>query len=147
MPNYCLNQLIVEAPSPELVAYLKENGLSFGKISPCEETLDAQQEAWGTKWDLSEEEQKEVADSLIKNFEAHFDTAWSPPEQAILALSKIFPNDEFRLLFVEFGDVFCGQTDFSNGEMLESVFIDESGEEFNKFIEEEMGIEPFDEEE
>ena len=143
MPNYCVNKLTVEYMSDELKTYLQENGLSFNKIKPCEETCNAQVSAWGTKWDLDEQDQREVADSLIESGIAEFDTAWSPPTVVLKELSRMFPNDEFRLVYVESGMVFCGETDFNGGEECENVFIDGPGEDYDTFIEEEMGWEPF----
>ena len=43
--------------------------------------------AWGTRWDLDENEQRQVAGELRENGYAFFNTAWSPPMQAIEALS------------------------------------------------------------
>ena len=61
---------------------------------------------WGTKWDIavSDDEQypetelvTDTEDTLIYRF----NTAWSPPIQAIEKLSQMFPNIEFDLEFEE----------------------------------------------
>ena len=138
MPNWTNNKLTIEDCSPELAAYLQENGLSFDKIKPTPpEMLNDESgswygwrvENWGTKWDLSEQEQRDVADMLLSedaDFTACFDTAWSPPCQAIAALSAMFPNDRFVLHYLELGMLFAGTANISNGESIEDdIFEDE----------------------
>jgi hypothetical protein len=124
MPNWCDNKLSIENPSAELIEYLKKEGFSFEKMAPPNRpesdengfaTVDAQAAAWGTKWDLDESDQKEVADSLIENGVATFDTAWSPPTEAIMALSSLFPEDSFTLAFFESGCWFWGVEFFEDG--------------------------------
>ena len=138
MPNWCNCQLTIEDCSPELAAYLQENGLSFDKIKPTPPEMLNDEDGswygwrvdnWGTKWDLSEQEQRDVADMLISedaDFTAYFDTAWSPPCQAIAALSAMFPSDKFVLHYLELGMFFAGTAHISNGESIEDdIFEDE----------------------
>lgn len=134
MPNWAECRLTIEDCSPELAAYLQENGLSFDKIKPTppEKLTDEKGswyqwrvDNWGTKWDLSEEDQRDVADMLLygkvnsdtedADFTAHFDTAWEPPCQAIAALSAMFPNDNFVLSYLELGMMFGGTAHISDG--------------------------------
>lgn len=127
MPNFCENRLTIEDCSPELAAYLQKNGLSFDKIKPTppEKLTDEKGswyqwrvDNWGTKWDLLEEDQREVADMLLSEdtgFTASFDTAWEPPCQAIAALSTMFPNDNFVLSYLELGMMFGGTAHISDG--------------------------------
>lgn len=110
MPNWCSNKLTIEDCSPELEQYLETEGLSFEKIDP--------NGTWGTKWDLSEAEQKQAADCLLSeecDFTAYFETAWSPPIQAIATLSKRFPNDSFVLDYCELGCGFAGTSLIQQG--------------------------------
>ena len=89
MPNWCQNKLSVFNPTPELIDYLSKEGFSFEKIVPPNRpesdesgfpTCSAQVDAWGTKWDLNEQESEEVAYQLAK-----------------------FPESEFHLAFYESG--------------------------------------------
>lgn len=144
MPNWCNNKLEIEDCSPELAAYLQENGLSFDKIKPTPpEMLDDEQGSWygwrvanwGTKWDLSEQEQRETADWLLSDsadFTACFDTAWDSPRYAIAALSAMFPNDRFVLHYLELGMFFAGTAYISNGEIDEG-YIPEDEESIRAF--------------
>jgi hypothetical protein len=124
MPNWCNNQLTVADATPELRAYLKDHGFSFGKINPASEPevgsksariLELQIAAWGTKWDLDEGEQRSVADDLLDAGIAFFDTAWSPPIAALDALSGKFPDDSFGLTYCELGNHFAGTATFKGG--------------------------------
>lgn len=142
MPNWNENKLSIMDCSPELESYLKENGLSFEKIKPTPPELlegngwyDWRLENWGTKWDLSEEEQREVADQLISeiaDFQAIFMTAGSPPLQAIAALSEIFPHDQFALDYFESGCWFAGTAIISQGEIDDNQVDDADVAEFAK---------------
>ena len=142
MPNWCESILSIADCSPELESYLKENGLSFENIKPTPpELLESGEwygwrlENWGTKWDLSEEEQRNVADQLLSedcDFQAQFDTAWSPPLQAIAALSEMFPNDQFSLDYFESGCWFAGTAIISKGEIDDAGFDDADVLEFAK---------------
>jgi hypothetical protein len=144
MPNWCENILTIEDCSPELASYLKENGFSFEKIKPTPPELlegsgwyDWRVSNWGTKWDLDEPEQKDVAahlDLLMSSgsrLSVAFMTAWAAPCQAIAALSKKFPNDEFVLRYVEFGMGFAGTAYISNGMSHEEDTDD--NDEINQF--------------
>jgi hypothetical protein len=123
---------------------LNENGLSFEKIKPTPSELldshgwyDWRVENWGTKWDLDEQEQKDVAAHLALlmgskcELSVAFMTAWAPPCQAIAALSAMFPNDKFVLRYVEFGMGFAGTARISNGESIEEDTDD--NDEINQF--------------
>ena len=137
MPNWCNNKLIIEDCSPELAAYLQENGLSFDKIKPtppemledeCSSWYPWRVQNWGAKWDLSEQEQRNAADMLLSEdagFTACFDTAWSPPCRAIAALSAMFPSDSFILHYLELGMMLAGTAHISDGEIIEDDIQDE----------------------
>ena len=143
MPNWNENRLSIMDCSPELESYLKENGLSFNKIKPTPppEMLESngwydwRLQNWGTKWDLSEQEQREVADQLISehcDFQAIFMSAWSPPLQAIAALSEMFPNDQFTLDYFESGCWFAGTAIISEGQIDDNQVDDADVAEFAK---------------
>jgi hypothetical protein len=124
MPNWCQNQLTVRDATPELRAYLEHNGFSFARMVPLPPLADpgddsaavAQQvAAWGTKWDLDEDEGQMVADALLSDGVAFFDTAWSPPIEALEALSRSHPQDTFALCYCEPGMMFAGNATFQEG--------------------------------
>jgi hypothetical protein len=151
MPNWCNNKLRVEDCSPELAEYLKTEGLSFEKIKPTPPEMMNDEKGswygwrvneWGTKWDIDEKEQREVADMLLSesaDFTAEFDTAWSPPLQAIAELSEQFPNDKFVLHYLELGCMFAGVAHIANGLTSDSE-INQTSEDIYRFAEEEFGL-------
>ena len=123
MPNWCNNQLTVTRATPELRAYLKDHGFSFGKIHPVAEPTGCPPsgitqlliDAWGTKWDLDEADQQRVARELLDVGTAYFDTACSPPIAALEKLSAMFPDDLFSLTYCELGNHFAGTANFEDG--------------------------------
>jgi hypothetical protein len=149
MPNWCENKISIDRLTPALETFLKEDGgFSFERMSKPNrpesdesgwETVSAQNEAWGTKWDLDENNAKEVADSLIENNAASFDTAWSPPIEAITALSNMFPDVNFSLTYHEPGVGFYGVADFIDGGCFDEYSDVESREEYVKFLMDELG--------
>jgi len=143
MPNWNCNTLKVSDASSELIEYLKAEGLSFAKIAPVRhhdgaDLCTLQAVAWGTKWDLTEEESREVADQLIDVGIASFDTAWSPPIYAIKALSARFPDDDFTLSYYECGCGFWGIANFSAGNV-DDKYEEGTLEEASLFLQQEMG--------
>ena len=90
-------------------------------MCPVEETSDEsldvarQHSAWGTKWDLSEQEGNLVAAELLSGGVASFDTAWSPPVGALRALSLRCPDDTFRLDYHEPDMMVAGSATFRGG--------------------------------
>lgn len=146
MPNWCENKLTVTNSTPELEAFLQEHGLSFGaivkpNIPEYDEnnfgTIEAQVTAWGTKWDLADDEQKEAAASLLEWGDCRFDTAWSPPLEAISALSEL-TGASFRLAYSEQGCAFYGIAEFADGSCSDACSSIEDSQEYAKFLVEYM---------
>jgi len=148
MPNWCFNTLTVTNSTPKFEAFLKEHGLSFEAIVKPNRpendennfgTIDAQVDAWGTKWDLADYEQKEAAECLLDYGECSFDTAWSPPSEAIRTLSEQ-TGASFLLAFYEPGCWFWGKESLQDGNIFNDIDSEsDSKEELKKFLVEEMG--------
>lgn len=128
MPNWCQNHLTVTGATPEFRAWLAD-GFSFQRINPVPpaepqhdsaidswRNLDACCNTWGTKCDLDDNEQRQVADELLETGSSLFDTAWSPPIQAIEALARQFPAVSFQLDYCELGMFFAGTATFQDGD-------------------------------
>lgn len=151
MPNWCQNKLTVENTTESFIDFIRENGFSFNKIAPVEQVSDNEEQlanqvaAWSTKWDLDEEEQKQVAFELIENNVVHFNTAWCPPTAVIEALSEMFPSMDFRLDYFEPGCFFAGSIFAGNGISTDET-IDEE-DEIKEFATEVFGWEWEDDEE
>lgn len=136
MPNWCQNHLTVSGATPEFRAWIEKEGFSFEKMNPPKIpelpdpydwlTVESQCAAWGTKWDLDDNVQREVAEELLEIGTAYFDTAWSPPIPALVALSRMFPEVAFRLQYCELGSFFAGTATFQDGEHENESHEDES---------------------
>jgi hypothetical protein len=82
---------------------------------------------------LSETEAKETAASLLEKGECIFDTAWSPPSEAIRALSEL-TGASFLLAYYELGEWFWGAEDISEGFISGGFNGDETQEQFKDFL-------------
>ena len=95
---------------------------------------DWNRENWGTKWDISEEggtffssEETELPVSSVTmtieggRISISFLTAWGPPEEGILNISKAYPSIAFALRYAEAGNNFAGSTTIQSGEILTQV--------------------------
>jgi len=81
-------------------------------------------ENWGTKWDISElqlTEEDDNGDGNLKYYCFRFDTAWSPPEEGIRKLSKLYKDVLFHLQFEEPGMCFEGFYKCMNGVVLSQL--------------------------
>jgi len=78
---------------------------------------------WWTKWDV------EIYDGCQNNWPnehvVRFDSAWSPPEQAIAHLSKKFPDLKFTIEYTESWVFFSGRTVFKDWEIQEQKIFDD----------------------
>lgn len=128
MANWCENKLTITDPTPEFKEFVAD-GLSFDKIIECPfknpedsgKWRDWCVDNWGTKWDLNEDDNVTFAEGDTE----FFNTAWSPPVDAILKLSKKFPTMSFKLDYFEGGMMFGGEVGMKNG----CVELDEEHED------------------
>jgi hypothetical protein len=90
-------------------------------------SVDTYTNAWGTKWDLTESEQRQVATELLETGSSFFDTAWSPPIPAIEALSRQFPEVSFQLDYCELGMFFAGIATFKDGDCHDDCHEEKAG--------------------
>ncbi len=168
MPNWCLNSLRVSGS--DLSAFRKwlgEDGFKLNKILPLPAELegttspnrDSNSESakalrqkygadnwydwniqnWGTKWDV---------DAELEDFGGWlfitFDSAWSPPAGAIIALGKMFPNLTFTLHYHESGCCFAGVLTVED-DVVNDVCHDggKDKEAYRQFVIDEFDEDPF----
>ena len=67
---------------------------------------------WGTKWEISGAQLQKTDKSIIYTF----DSAWSPPVEAIAKLASLYPQVTVSIRFVEEGMGFAGEVFFRDGE-------------------------------
>lgn len=90
---------------------------------------------WGTKWNVSGEEAGETWRIVrrtrnLVTVRGIFDTAWSPPEPCVAALSERFPEVRFEIAFKEEGMGFAGRRVIRGG----SVRLAVDGRKVNRTI-------------
>ncbi len=73
-------------------------------------------EHWGSKWDLLVGD-FQIITSSSDLFEAHFQTAWSPPLAAIATLAARFPCLSFSISYCEADNEISGEQIFPAAEM------------------------------
>lgn len=73
---------------------------------------------WGTKWDIEGNGGRDNEDhaSYI------FDSAWGPPVEAFVQISKSFPGLTFDLEYFESGMGFCGRAEIIGGEIVNNLY-------------------------
>jgi hypothetical protein len=82
---------------------------------------------------LDEDEAHESATALLETGECNFNTAWSPPSEAIRALSEL-TGASFLLAYYELGMRFWGAEDISEGFIYPEFNGDETQEQFKDFL-------------
>lgn len=100
---------------------------------------------WGTKWGAYDvQEWTWVTERTITT---SYDSAWAPPTNGLVKLSKLFPLLSFRNCFMETGMDFCGYDVIENGEVTEEDEDKISSDTGLKFCEERFGYEPYEDDE
>jgi len=132
MPNWCSNELIIGSKNKDLIKTIhseiinEEGHLDFKLITGVPDTpayrnefTDSQDEIrddptywykwnpenWGTKWNACD---SDVVDPHSTLLTINFNTAWSPPEPVIRALSEKYPKANIALHYKEEGMNFEG---------------------------------------
>jgi hypothetical protein len=133
MPNWCLNELIIEGSPKELSKLMKkveitpseETGSHYAQVFSCHRVIPRPAikdsdwyewniENWGSKWDLNDLERD---DSEWENGKLTycFSTAWSPVIQVISALAKEHKKLSFTYTYWESGSDFWGEHEYMKG--------------------------------
>jgi hypothetical protein len=102
------------------------NGYGIRNKEQLQSGYDWNIENWGTKWDCIEPKLVKQTDKGSKSALLYnFDTAWSPPRQALLKIAKIFPGLKFKLSYWECGAGFNGVTTYNKGELIKDSYNDD----------------------
>ncbi len=140
MPNWCLNELIITGSKPDLDAFKQQaigyspwfneeernsrnpDPLNFHSLFPIPDEImkigyheagyDWERAHWGCKWGACHAEMVDLTDQQLLY---QFDTAWTPPEPFVEAVSRRYPKLKFYLHYEEGGEDFEGESVFENG--------------------------------
>jgi hypothetical protein len=126
MPNWCSNWVTVTGKKTPVNKFMKlarnhvEKGLyadlSLSSLYPIPEEeksnwYDWSIKNWGTKWDVDGVLSRREDTSLLYTFSS----AWCPPCEAFVEISRKFPTLEFDLEWFEGGMGFLGRQVIKNG--------------------------------
>ena len=126
MPNWCFNRLTVTGPTEDIRSFREdaendEEPLSVHNFLPLPEELEMQEagDQWysymneeiGTKWDVCEPKRDIDKERRLLY---SFDTAWGPPAEWVVLVSREYPRLKFKLWFEETGMWFRGELIIQN---------------------------------
>jgi len=132
MPNWCSVTMQIEGPREQVETLVRaategvgedHDGMPKGLLSLMapvagEKTVTSQRDEWGTKWDVTDAEVIDEADlgEDRVSVDLAFDTAWSPPIEAVETF--LGENSEFdvRMQYFEPGIAFVGEYTDERGE-------------------------------
>jgi hypothetical protein len=136
MPNWCECSLTVRGPKAALDTFKAtlntkekdEKGEEFDVPFAFNQTVPRPKEEeenwyswnianWGTKWDACDP----VVDEDDKKVNIHFQTAWAPPKEWMVTVSKKFPELTFEVACCECGMDYHGIITVINGEVDEDL--------------------------
>lgn len=105
-----------------------ETDLSKGLSFDSDHWYDWNVRNWGTKWDVAVHQDEEYPETELTDegegfISYRFNTAWSPPTEAIVKLSEQYPNLVFTLSFEE-ETGWGGEVVIENGEPTETESYD-----------------------
>jgi len=133
MPNWCSVAMQIEGPRAGVHALVlaatqgsecsQWDGMPHGLLTemapiPKNKTVAAQREEWGTKWDVTDAELGVRVDLPEDRASADlvFDTAWSPPVEAVVTFLKENKDYDVRMQYFEPGVGFIGEYTPEQGE-------------------------------
>jgi len=151
MPNWCQNILEIRGSEEELERFMnksEDRKFTLEQYYPYgtedgEWNYDWCFNNWGTKWDVngdtpflmissesetSPPQSNTEMSSHNEGISISFLTAWSPPFEGILHISKDYPELYFSLIYCETGGGFAGSYYMMDGELIlhQACSVDES---------------------
>lgn len=136
MPNWCSNELTVSGTEQDVAAFVGKATTGSGSLSlecvrPTPDFEGADDDSsmpnwyrwrvanWGTKWDISDDDEPVIADESEGCRVWRFLSAWSPPVAAVGFAAAEHPRLRFDLKYDEPGNNFAGETVWAGGEVVE----------------------------
>ena len=132
MPNWCSVAMQIEGPREGVETLVRaategvgedSDGMPRGLLSLMapvsgEKTVTSQRDEWGTKWDVTDAEvlaEDDVGDGRV-SVDLVFDTAWSPPIEAVETFLGENEDYDVRMQYFEPGIAFVGEYTDERGE-------------------------------
>lgn len=136
MPNWCDNKLTIIGNKNKVQALYdactknpegEENLLTALRPMPKdnENWYDWRTENWGTKWEILVHDTPDLADNGDGTYTLGmcFDSAWSPPIEALVYYGEKNPDVSTRLDYNEWGNLFCGTLICENGKHTDECYV------------------------
>ena len=114
MPNWCDNKVRIEGPVDKIYDMAKavEEERLLEYMVPVEGTNMDRSNAWGTKWDIKHDHGLQFnKDKNYSEINGYFESAWSPPTEAVRTWLQKNPDCDADLLYCEFSNDFMGTLD------------------------------------
>ena len=139
MPNWCLNRLVLTGPE-DVIQEIVDSKLELQKLFPCPDLTKWYEwnvANWGTKWDIGpinnlsyEKIDKEYVIDIT------FDSAWSPPVEAMKKLFDLYQKRGLNLEmeYFEPGCAFLGKCSTTDGDFDDQYFDYSSLKELKKYV-------------
>jgi len=133
MPNWCSVAMQIEGPragvaklvraATEGVEISDHDGMPRGLLSVMapvtgEKNVSSQSAEWGTKWDVTDAEvidESDLGEGRV-SVDLAFDTAWSPPIEAVETFLGENSDFDVRMQYFEPGIAFVGEYTAERGE-------------------------------
>jgi len=145
MPNWCENTLEISGSLDKMKKLwedIRENKFLLGVLRPepnYEDTAvrkafdpndlsgtwwDWRVVNWGTKWDISADDLSFDSISDVGCISGFFDSAWSPPVEALIFYGSQNPDVSISLKYHESGMGFVGQLEFYKGQLFTNNYYE-----------------------
>jgi len=132
MPNWCSVSMQIEGPREGVEALVRaategagedHDGMPKGLLSLMapisgDKTVTSQRDEWGTKWDVTDAEvidESDLGEGRV-SVDLVFDTAWSPPIEAVETFLGENEDFDVRMQYFEPGIAFVGEYTPERGE-------------------------------
>jgi len=132
MPNWCAVTMQIEGPKARVEELVQaatggvgedSDGMPKGLLSVMapisgEKTVTSQRDEWGTKWDVTDAEvieETELENGRV-SVDICFDTAWSPPIEAVETFLGEHEGFDVRMQYFEPGIAYVGEFTPEQGE-------------------------------
>ena len=120
MPNWCSNHIKIEGPKDKVEAIWSkatdesEEGL-LGALHPIGEwDYHKAIDQWGTKWDVNMTDANLEISEDGTTIEGYFESAWSPPLNAIMNYEMANPDVEIHCKYYEPANDFVGSNQYGD---------------------------------
>jgi len=120
MPNWCSNHIKIEGPKDKVEAIWSkatdesEEGL-LGALHPIGEwDYHKAIDQWGTKWDVNMTDANLEISEDGTTIEGYFESAWSPPLNAIMHYEMANPDVEIHCKYYEPANDFVGSNQYGD---------------------------------